>query len=386
MLLTQSRPESPTTQLARQLRVSVSELRTWAAQIAHRVRRSYHFSTHSTETDDLLAEADRALCERCNHFDTTLVPPGGNLLHAFKGYAHDWIRDAVRKEAERLRSGGTFHTVRPQNRPPHVTSLGESASELPSLNTPHNTEPLSRVKINGIPYAIPFENLFRPLSSAEAETLEASITLNGVLVAPITCTLPTIGPAIIDGANRCAIADRLGLPVPVPADLGELTHTEAAEKASELNVARRQLTRAESEAAQTQLLNRITVARASGKSLRAIAREQGLKHAAQVLRMLRAAGYLNESAVTPATVTGDDGRNQPAHKPPATTASLAASAGRALDTAFRKLGELLRLDRHQIIALADDCDIPFTTTTPGHEDWPALTTLTVLRGLLGRIG
>lgn len=53
-----------------------------------------------------------ALVRTARLFDPARVPEGGDVHGAFRGYASHFIRGECKREARRLRNGGTYHTRR----------------------------------------------------------------------------------------------------------------------------------------------------------------------------------------------------------------------------------------------------------------------------------
>lgn len=91
----------------------------WARSVAWRVAREVGWDQVGAEQRaDLEAEALLVLCERACAFDMSRVPPGGDPVAAFRGYAYVRIYRRVQQFALRLRNGGLFHTRRPTLLPP----------------------------------------------------------------------------------------------------------------------------------------------------------------------------------------------------------------------------------------------------------------------------
>lgn len=84
----------------------------WARTIARTVRRAYNFRSRSQEESDLEATAYLAIVELAARFDLAQVPPGGNVIRAFRGWAAIEVCSRCRREARRLRNGGTYNTRR----------------------------------------------------------------------------------------------------------------------------------------------------------------------------------------------------------------------------------------------------------------------------------
>lgn len=87
-----------------------AELLKWARVIARGVSDAFGFSRGSQEQKELEAFALAALWDRAGTFDPARVPPGGDFVGAFKGYAHPSLNFGCRQHADRLRNGGTYHT------------------------------------------------------------------------------------------------------------------------------------------------------------------------------------------------------------------------------------------------------------------------------------
>lgn len=92
--------------------VSITDQLDWAKGIACMVARRYHL--RGQERDELIGTAHLTLCELEKRFDPSRAI-GGDVEGAFRGWAYRFIVCACRREAERLRGGGTFHTIRPEN-------------------------------------------------------------------------------------------------------------------------------------------------------------------------------------------------------------------------------------------------------------------------------
>lgn len=94
----------------------------WARGIARGVSREYHFAHLSAEEGDLLAVADLVVCQYALKFDEQVARAAAKArdteydgFKAFKGYAEVEVRSRCRREAVRIRNGGTFHTARLEN-------------------------------------------------------------------------------------------------------------------------------------------------------------------------------------------------------------------------------------------------------------------------------
>ena len=168
------------------------------------------------------------------------------------------------------------------------------------------------VTINGSQFALPFANLFRPLSREEAKELRESIGQHGVRAPVLVYESPTHGPAVIDGVNRATIGEVLNVPIPVT-HLGKMIDDEAEELAATLNIARRHLSQAEQQQARAARLKRVAESRAKKQSIRSIARQEGVSPG-QVQRDLRDATASGVSGDTPAEVVGLDGKTYQAER------------------------------------------------------------------------
>lgn len=84
----------------------------WAREIAQEIRRDYSFRRMSQEAQDLEQVAYLVVVELAQRFDPARVPPDGNLVFAFRGWAAIEVRNRCRREARRLRNGGTYNTRR----------------------------------------------------------------------------------------------------------------------------------------------------------------------------------------------------------------------------------------------------------------------------------
>lgn len=84
----------------------------WAKAIGAGVASNYNFAAGTEERADLEAAAVAELTARCRAFQPSRVPPGGDAGGLLRGYAHQSIQKECRREAERLRNGGTYRTRR----------------------------------------------------------------------------------------------------------------------------------------------------------------------------------------------------------------------------------------------------------------------------------
>jgi hypothetical protein len=92
----------------------------WAMGVARGVSRAYRFARGSQEESDLEQTAYLALVRCGLAFDAERVPVGGDAGGAFRGYAHRELQSECRREARRLRNGGTYRTRREQGKSPVV--------------------------------------------------------------------------------------------------------------------------------------------------------------------------------------------------------------------------------------------------------------------------
>ncbi|MBA4191333.1 MAG: hypothetical protein C0467_25405 [Planctomycetaceae bacterium] len=83
----------------------------WAQQVARRVSGRYRFEGRSQEQADLESVATLELVKRAPKFDFKRVR-GGRVVDAFRGWLEQYIVSQCRREARRLRNGGTYHTRR----------------------------------------------------------------------------------------------------------------------------------------------------------------------------------------------------------------------------------------------------------------------------------
>jgi hypothetical protein len=339
----------------------------WAKRVGREVANAYGHRRGSQEADDLEASAVAHLVEIAPKFDPARHADCADLPGAFKGFAHQRVHTACVRFADNLRGGGTTkQSVRPANRRT-VAAMGDGVTAVAAHRDTETArpEPVSRVRINGTLYAIPFERLLRPLTGQELADLEASIDAHGILDPLTTCVLEGVGPAIIDGGHRGTVATRKGIPAPVN-DYGLITYDLAELLARTLNVQRRHLSGDEIKQHKAQQAERMVRMQERGMSLRAIARQEGIDHPTQVNRAIRTA-----KGVTSVTDV--------------TTATESAACCKALDIVFRKLPKLIELDRDQIVRLAEECDLPITQDSRGAWKWQALGVLTTLRGMLERV-
>lgn len=181
----------------------------------------------------------------------------------------------------------------------------------------------------GTTYRLPFLDLLRPLHDTERAGLVASITSHGILHNVLVYDSREYGEnCVIDGMNRLEIAaaEDIGFPV----EKTKITDAEARELAWSLNRDRRHLTPEEQAKARAERVQRIADKRAEGKSLRAIAEEEGVSQE-QVRQDVKEAGVKgltpekspngSTSGVKgltpePPKVKGKDGKSYPAKATP----------------------------------------------------------------------
>ena len=80
---------------------------------------------HEQAWEDVRAAGRQALLQCCQRFDASRVRADSTVEDAFRGWAHQYIRQACDREAKRERSGGTFHTKRDDLPSPTVEQLGD---------------------------------------------------------------------------------------------------------------------------------------------------------------------------------------------------------------------------------------------------------------------
>lgn len=166
---------------------------------------------------------------------------------------------------------------------------------------------MKTIKHQGKTYRLPFADLFRPLNESERSRLEESIEKHGVRHPVIVYA----GNLVIDGGNRLEIGAEFDLDVPI-VDVGDYGAEAARELAITLNRDRRHLTPDEQQAARAERIERVAEKRAEGKSLRAIAEEEGVS-APQILADIKEAGVKGLTP-EPDKVVGKDGKRQSSKK------------------------------------------------------------------------
>lgn len=344
----------------------LNKLLEWARHIARKTAKAYGHAVNSDEANLVASEANLALLNLASSYNPSFSTTGKPNRNGFCGWARREVQTKCVREADRLRGGGTFDTCRPAHRPT-VTALGDAAGSLPDTAASEiGAEPMSRRAINGKIYALPFEQLLKPLTSAEYDSLYADIAINEVQKPLTTATIPNLGPSLLDGANRARIAGELKLSVPL-IDLGIISYDYALDRAKALNAEGRQFTAAEVKALRADRIEGMVRDREQGYSYRVIGDRHGVSHT-QARREITAAS----GTIVP--------------KPPPTTAEIVSRAAKALDIAFRQIGVLLAgAMRDRMIDLAEELDIPFDDVRPGKERWEALSQITHLRGVLARL-
>lgn len=110
--------------------IDVNDHLDWARRKARAVARLYRLS--GQECDDLVQTAYLALCRLAVAWRADRSPNPADPVRAFRGYAKWDIRSECRREAKRLRAGGTIRTTLPlfdsQGNPRSV--VAEPASDL----------------------------------------------------------------------------------------------------------------------------------------------------------------------------------------------------------------------------------------------------------------
>lgn len=117
----------------------------WARVVARGVCTRHRIEWDSPEGEELEATARLALWARAGEFDPSRVPPGGDFVGAFKGYAHPTVTSSCEQHAERLKNGGTYHTRSPGLPPVVVVPLpvrrGPDGVEYVDVPDPRAAEP-----------------------------------------------------------------------------------------------------------------------------------------------------------------------------------------------------------------------------------------------------
>lgn len=130
----------------------------------------------------------------------------------------------------------------------------------------------NQIRVGDRTFTVLFPDLLRPLTPDERQGLQEDIRSQGV-----TCSvLVDEHDGVIDGTNRLQIAAELGLQdVPVRVLVG-MTEEQKRQRAQAVNEHRRHLSPGELQELRQQRIIRVAEARRKGKSLRAIAAEEGI--------------------------------------------------------------------------------------------------------------
>lgn len=97
------------------LQIDIVSLLPWAKGIARGVREDYGYVAGSQEEQELEGVAYLALVELSERFDEARLPPDGNLMDAFRGWADKEMRSRCRRAAVQIRNGGLFRTTNSAN-------------------------------------------------------------------------------------------------------------------------------------------------------------------------------------------------------------------------------------------------------------------------------
>lgn len=133
---------------------------------------------------------------------------------------------------------------------------------------------MKRLTIDGRSIACPFADLLRPLTNRETANLDASIVEEDEILVPVQTYLSERydGEAFLDGHNRAAIGIARGMEVPIFCR-GKMTEAKAKRRARALNVPRRHLTPEEQAEHREERIEKVSILRSQGLSLRSIAAE-----------------------------------------------------------------------------------------------------------------
>ncbi|MDY3554796.1 hypothetical protein R5W24_003925 [Gemmata sp. JC717] len=232
------------------------------------------------------------------------------------------------------------------------------------------TEPIPALRFGNVTYHFPFARLIRSHTAQERDELAASIRAHKrVLVRVVTYDSPAWGErCVIDGAARLELAAELGIDVPVQ-HRGPLGDEAARAECLALNVDRRHLTPEERQAVRASRVERVRAARDDGRSLREIARAEGVSPT-QVARDLADAAHAGVTPVTPesrvagvtwvtpesrvAGVTGVTPESRVAGVTGGTPAPGGAGDDRSLKALERGLRALVRADRGRVAGALPD--------------------------------
>ena len=167
------------------------------------------------------------------------------------------------------------------------------------------------IQIGTRKFKILFPDLLRPLTDREFADLRESIRREGVL-SPV---IVTQDDGVIDGIHRLRAAKAEGLRR-VPVVVKPESPARARDLALTLNTDRRHLTPDELQRVRAERIERVAAKRAEGKSLRAIADEEGVspEQVRQDVKQATVKGLTVEPAG--GTVTGRDGKTRTATPKP----------------------------------------------------------------------
>jgi hypothetical protein len=155
-----------------------------------------------------------------------------------------------------------------------------------------------RLTIGGRTFFFPWATVCRPLTAEERGRLRASIEAHGIRHQ----VLIDESDNVVDGAHRLQLAVELEIPlklIPFAKVAAGMSWEERSALAEELNAARRQMSADDLKAAAAARRERVASAREEGKSLRTIAKEEGVSPE-QVRRDLETESKTG-SGVTPVT-------------------------------------------------------------------------------------
>lgn len=215
---------------------------------------------------------------------------------------------------------------------------------------------MARVTIGKDSYATPYEHLLPSAPPEVLEAIEASIILEGILVAVIIGVTPGYGRIIIDGVTRARFAEKHGLDIPVE-DRGHLSDEESKALCLTLNANRRHLTPETYAGLRVKIMTRIAACRAQGKSIRVTTQELKSEHpeltksavgrAIQALRQVSHAGTVDDEdeedpdftpfPAEPVRITGANGKSYLAARAPVIVAKV--PPGHDRDAALIELGK-----------------------------------------------
>jgi hypothetical protein len=104
----------------------------WARRVARRVARAYRLRPRSQEEWELEQAAALAVVRAAGRFDPAFCPPGGDPDGLFRGWCRRDVVQECRREAVRLRNGGSYRTRREGDHDRCV--IGRPASDLARLS------------------------------------------------------------------------------------------------------------------------------------------------------------------------------------------------------------------------------------------------------------